>query len=192
MELSRRDFLKFSGAATAGGFLIYKALDAETAAASVSVDLHKEIGECTTVCPYDATGCGFLVASADDRVVNIEGDPEHPVNNGGNCSKGGSLAQLNTVDGEVNPRRLTKPLYRAGGSSEWVEKEWDDIVPMIAEKIKGTRDSHWIDKDGDLVVNRTEAIASVGGAALDNEECALLVKMCRSLGMVYVEHQARI
>ena len=104
-----------------------------------------------------------------------------------------ALAQLNTVDGEINPRRLQKVRYRAPGSSSWEEKDWDWAFTEIAKRIKNTRDQHLIEKDGEgRTVNRLEAIASLGGAALDNEECSLIVKAMRSLGLVYIEHQARI
>ena len=97
------------------------------------------------------------------------------------------------MDGEINPRRLTKVLYRRPGGTEWEPKSWDWTIDQIARKIKATRDANWITTDEQgYTVNRTEGIASVGGAALDNEECYLLVEMLRSLGMVYVEHQARI
>jgi formate dehydrogenase major subunit len=196
VELSRRDFLKFSGAATAGGLLIYKALDAETAAASASVDLHKEIGEVTTICCYCGVGCGAIAAAEDDRVINIEGDPEHPINEGSLCSKGQALTQMRTVDGNDNPNRLTKPLYRAPNSTEWEEKSWDWMIDTIAARIKETRDSNWLDTvdvgGTTYNVNRTDAIANFGGGELDNEECYLLVKMARALGLVYLEHCARI
>jgi formate dehydrogenase major subunit len=194
MDLSRRDFLKVSGAGLSG-VLIFQGIGSEKALAASpkSFTLMRQIGETTTICPYDASGCGFIVAAEGDTVLNIEGDPDHPINRGGACSKGASLAQLHTVDGEINPRRLTKVMYRAPGGSNWETKSWDWAIDRIANRIKETRDSNWTAKDDQgYVVNRTDGIASVGGAALDNEECYLLVKLLRSLGMVYVEHQARI
>jgi formate dehydrogenase major subunit len=195
MELSRRDFLRLSGTATAGGLLIYKALDLKTASAdsSIVVDLHKPIGEGYTICPYDGSGCGFLVAAEEGedgkkRVVNIEGDPAHPVNRGAACAKGASMRQLSAD----NPRRLTQPQYRAPGSDKWEPITWDDALSKIAANIKNTRDANWMATDEDKVCNRTEAVACLGGAALDNEECYLLSKMMRGLGLVYLEHQARI
>lgn len=153
------------------------------------IPLKKKIGEKTTICPYDASGCGFIVASENGRVVNIEGDPDHPINRGAACAKGASLRQL----GAENPRRLRKVLYRSPGSAQWEEKPWDWALTQIAQKIKATRDAHWVVKDKEgYVVNRTEAIASVGGVAIDNEENYLLVKMLRSLGLVYIENQARL
>ncbi len=194
MELSRRDFLKVAGA-SAGGVLLYGALNPETGLAhSFSpISLTKRIGEKTTICPYDASGCGFIVAAEGDTIINIEGDPDHPINRGAACSKGASMAQLRTVNGKLNPRRLTKVLYRRPGGREWEEKSWDWTIEQIASRIKETRDANWVSKDDQgYVVNRTDGIASVGGSALDNEECYLLVKMLRSLGLVYVEHHARI
>jgi len=189
MELNRREFLKLGGATTAG-ILIIKPLGFERVLAAPKGSIvKKRIGEKTTICPYDASGCGFLVAAEGGKVINIEGDPDHPINLGAACAKGASLRQL-AAD---NPRRLSKVLYRAPGGTEWQEKSWDWTLERIATKIKETRDAQWREKDDDgYRVNRTEAIASVGGAALDNEECYLLVKMLRSLGLVYIEHQARI
>ncbi len=194
MELDRREFLKLSGVTTVGIF-IFEALGFErTLAATPKAFLvKKRIGEKTTICPYDASGCGFIVAAEGDSVTNIEGDPDHPINRGAACAKGASLAQLRTVDGNLNPRRLTQVLYRRPGGRDWETKSWDWAIDQIAKKMKATRDTNWVTKDENgYLVNRTEGIASVGGAALDNEECYLLVKMLRSMGLVFVEHQARI
>jgi formate dehydrogenase major subunit len=92
-----------------------------------------------------------------------------------------------------NPWRLSKPLYRAPGATDWVEKSWDWTIDAIARRIKDTRDAAFIEKDsGGKVVNRTESIACLGGSAMDNEECYLLVKLARAMGLVYIEHHARI
>jgi formate dehydrogenase major subunit len=123
-------------------------------------------------------------------VVNLEGDPDHPVNQGTLCSKGQALAQINL---DVGNKRLRKPLYRAAGASEWQEISWEEAIERIARKIKDTRDQNFIVQDDEgRTVNRLEAIASLGGAALDSEECSLITKLMRSLGLVYIEHQARI
>jgi len=194
VEINRRDFLKLSGG-TAGGVALLGMLPKDKAMASPPkvIPLRKRIGESLTICPYDASGCGFIVASDGDNVVNVEGDPDHPINEGAACSKGASLAQLRTVDGKLNPRRLTNPKYRASGASDWQEVEWDWAIDQIAAKIKATRDETFVKTDTDgYLVNRCDGIASFGGAALDNEECYLLVKMLRTLGLCYIEHQARI
>lgn len=194
MELDRREFLKLSGVTTVGIF-IFEALGFERTLAATPKGflVKKRIGEKTTICPYDASGCGFIVAAEGDSVTNIEGDPDHPINRGAACAKGASLAQLRTVDGNLNPRRLAQVLYRRPGGRDWEIKSWDWAIDQIAKKMKATRDTNWVTKDENgYLVNRTEGIASVGGAALDNEECYLLVKMLRSMGLVFVEHQARI
>ncbi len=190
MELTRRDFLKASGAGAGGVFLLgaLKPVKAE-ARTHQSLPLKKKIGEKTTICPYDGSGCGFLVATQNGKVVNIEGDPDHPVNRGAGCSKGQTLRQLSAD----NPWRLSKVLYRRPGGTGFEEKTWDWAIAEIASRIKKTRDASFIEKDSKgNTVNRTEAIANIGGAALDNEECYLLVKLARSLGIVYLEHQARL
>ncbi len=190
MELSRREFLKASGTGVGGIFLL-GALNPNVALARApkSLPLKKRIGEKTTICPYDASGCGFIVGAENGKVRNIEGDPEHPINRGAACAKGASMRQLSAD----NPWRLSKVLYRRPGGSEWEEKTWDWTIDQIARKIKATRDASFITKDSKgNVVNRTEAIANLGGSALDNEECYLLAKLTRALGLVYIEHHARI
>lgn len=184
MELSRRDFLKLSAAAT-GGMLLPAGV---AVARTQKFPLRKKIGEVPTICTYCAVGCGQIVAVEGNRVTNIEGDPDHPINRGSLCSKGaGSFQVVN------NPRRLTKPLYRAPGSDKWEEKPWDWMLDQIARRIKDTRDKHWTEKaPSGKVVNRTEAIAFLGGSQNTNEECYLWVKALRAMGLVYIEHQARI
>ncbi len=189
MELSRREFLKASGVGVSG-IVLFKALNPDVAVAKAAkvLPLKKKIGEKSTICPYDASGCGFLVAAAGGKVVNIEGDPDHPINRGAACAKGASMRQLSAD----NPWRLSKVLYRAPGGTDWQEKPWDWAISEIAQRIKVTRDASFIEKDKGRVVNRTEAIANLGGSALDNEECYLLAKLTRALGLVYIEHHARI
>jgi len=195
MKVSRRGFLKVSGAASSGAFLRcfgQKAVVKEEPAAKtdapvedVVVDYGKET---TTICPYCAVGCSAIVSAKDSKVTNIEGDPDHPINEGSLCSKGSSLFQLAN-----NDQRITKVMYRAPYSNKWEYKSWDWALDTIAERIKTTRDATFTGKNAkNQVVNRTTQIASVGSAALDNEECWLYQKFLRSLGLVYVEHQARI
>lgn len=184
MELSRRDFLKLSGV-TAGGLLLGRLVLAQGVK---PFPLHKRIGERPTICPFCAVGCGAIVGVTDGKVVNIEGDPDHPINRGSLCSKGSALYQVAN-----NERRLRKVLYRAPGGTEWQEKTWDWALEEIAKRIKAARDASWVERDREgRLVNRTEGVACLGGAALDNEECALIVKAMRALGLVYIEHQARI
>ena len=190
MELSRREFLKFGGGGV-GALVLLKGTGSINSRDSAvkSLPLKKQIGEKTTICPYDGSGCGFLVAAENGKVVNIEGDPEHPVNRGSACAKGASMRQLSAD----NPWRLSNVLYRRPGGTDWEEKTWDWALDSIARKIKDTRDANFIETNssGNLV-NRTEAIGNFGGSALDNEECYLLAKLNRAIGVVYLEHHARI
>jgi len=155
---------------------------------SFGTEREKWSRETPTICPYCAVGCGMIVGTKDGKVGNIEGDPKHPINRGALCSKGSTLEQM--VNSE---RRITKPMYRAPGGKEWREAEWGWALDEIAKRVKQTRDAGWVETDTlGRHVCRTEDIACVGSAALDNEECSLLVKALRSMGLVYVEHQARI
>jgi formate dehydrogenase major subunit len=157
--------------------------------AAPGMPLKKRIGEKVTICPYDGSGCGFIVAAENGKVVNIEGDPDHPINRGAACAKGAALRQLSAD----NPWRLKKVLYRRPGGTDWEEKSWDWAINEITQRIKKTRDANFTEKDSSgNVVNRTDAIANLGGSALDNEECYLLSKLMRALGVVYLEHHARI
>lgn len=196
MDLTRRDFLKLSGTGLGAAALINLGVDVPLTAAIEPFRIAKAI-ETTTICPYCAVGCGILAASEDGKVVNTEGNPDHPINRGALCSKGTSVIQLSRVDGKPNKERITKPMYRDKGAHSWKEISWEEAISKLAGKIKETRDANWIEIDdvegvGKVTVNRTETIASLGSAALDNEECYLLVKLMRALGLVYVEHQARI
>ncbi len=202
MDLTRRDFLKLSGSGLGAAALVNLGFKLPAAVSTAPLRITKAT-ESTTVCPYCGIGCGILVRAENGKVVNTEGNPDHPFNQGSLCSKGTSLIQVSNVDGKTNKERLTKPLYRAKGASGWQEISWEEAINKIAGKIKETRDNNWIsqdeilDKDGKptgkkVTANRTEAIGNLGGAALDNEELHLLVKFVRSLGLVYVDNQARI
>jgi anaerobic selenocysteine-containing dehydrogenase len=141
----------------------------------------------TTVCPFCGVGCGQVVSTKNGKVINIEGDPGHPISEGTLCSKGASGIQVVN-----NSRRLHKVLYRGPNGKGWEEKNWDWALERIAARVKETRDKTFQASVDGRVVNRTEAIACLGGSALDNEEAYLLVKLMRALGLVYIEHQARL
>ena len=188
MKISRRGFLKISGGVTTGVVLGTFGVHLKSSQAHAQTLKTKYARESTTICPYCAVGCGQIVSVSQSKVINIEGDPDHPINQGSLCSKGEALIQVAN-----NDRRMTNVLYRAPYSDKWEEKSWDWALPEIAKRIKKTRDESWMAKDDKgRVVNRTEALAGLGGAALDNEECYLWIKLARALGIVYIEHQARI
>ena len=185
MDVSRRSFLKLSGAVAAVSGLGISLKPISARAQSLKIKYAKET---TTICPYCSVGCGIIVSVRDGKVINTEGDPDHPTNRGALCSKGGSIYQM-----AVNKNRLDKPLYRAPFATEWKEVEWEFALDKIAKNVKKSRDASFkkTNAKGE-VVNRTEGIASVGSAAMDNEECFVYQKFLRSLGLVYIEHQARI
>jgi formate dehydrogenase major subunit len=186
MGITRRDFLKYSGGAAVAGTVT--GLTPGESQAREKENRIKGAKVTLTICPYCAVGCGMIVHTKNGKVINIEGDPEHPINQGSLCSKGASLYQVAN-----NPTRVKKPMYRAPGASSWKEVEWDWAFDEIAKRIKKSRDETFTQKNSKgQVVNRCDGIASVGSAALDNEECYILQKWLRSLGLVYIEHQARI
>jgi formate dehydrogenase major subunit len=201
MGVSRREFMKISGSTVLLGSLGVTLDPAAHAKEQLRI---KGATETKTVCPYCSVGCGIIVHTKDGKVVNTEGDPDHPINEGTLCSKGASLYQIIN-----NPLRLTKPKYRAAGATEFKEVEWDWALDEIAKRVKDTRDRTFKltskskvkekqpdgtekDVEKEFTVNRTDGIAHVGSAALDNEECYMLQKLVRSWGLVYIEHQARI
>jgi formate dehydrogenase major subunit len=186
MNITRRGFLKISGGAVSAGSLGLNLAEVKASAADTKITSARET---TTVCPYCSVGCSIIVHTQNGKVVNTEGDPDSPINQGSLCSKGMSVYQLT----HVNPERLTKPLYRAPKSDKWEEKSWEWMLDKIARNIKKSRDESFTQTNArGETVNRTEAIASVGSAAMDNEECFIYQKFLRSLGLVYIEHQARI
>ncbi|HAM59974.1 MAG: formate dehydrogenase [Candidatus Rokubacteria bacterium GWC2_70_24] len=183
MSLTRRDFLK--GAGTGAG--LAAAVDlapAEVAAQELKTKGAKEV---PSICYYCAVGCGIVASVADGKVVAIQGDPAHPINRGALCSK--AQAYIQVLD---HPQRLTKALYRAPGAGEWQEKPLDWAMAEIAQRIRSTRDATFKEAEDGVTVNRTEAIAALGSAIIANEECYLLTKLMRGLGVVWLEHQARI
>jgi len=141
-----------------------------------------------SVCPYCAVGCSTNVYSHGNTIVDIEGNPDSPINSGTLCPKGSATFQLH-----INPNRWTTCKYRAPYATEWQDVTYDWACERIAERIKDTRDRTFreFDDDGRRVA-RTTAIASLGGATLDNEENYLITKLARSIGTPFVENQARI
>jgi formate dehydrogenase major subunit len=141
-----------------------------------------------SVCPYCAVGCGQVVYTRDGELVDIEGNPRSPINQGTLCPKGSASRQL--VD---QPGRLTKVLYRRPGGTEWEELELERAMDMIAERVIAAREDGWQDVDHrGWRVNRTLGFAHLGGATLDNEENYLIKKAFTAMGAVQIENQARI
>src|SRR5918911_2655031 len=142
-----------------------------------------------SVCPYCAVGCGQLVYVKDGRVTQIEGDPASPISRGRLCPKGSASKSLVT-----SPTREYRVKYRRPYANDWEELSLDDAMEMIADRVIATRDATWEDADDEgRVLNRTQGVAHLGGATLDNEENYLIKKLFTAgLGIVSVENQARI
>jgi len=188
MEIGRRFYLKVLATGGAGVALDTLVVPQESRAAEMRLLGAKEF---TTVCNFCSCGCGMVGHVIDGKLVNLEGDPDHVVNEGSLCVKG--AAAFATHDSK---QRLTTPKYRAPGSDRWVEISWDEALDRIAKKLKATRDATWVktEKAGteDVPVNRTDALALLGGAQNTNEEAYLWNKFGRLLGTNFVEHQARL
>ncbi len=166
---------------------------AEAARSTQSRQLRPRLEEAdtvgTSICPYCAVGCAQLVYAKRGKVIHVEGDPRSPINQGTLCPKGAATFGLLT-----SPLRLTKVLHRAPYSDRWEEKPLAWAMERIAQLVKRTRDETFVRTlpDG-TTVNHTLALASLGGATLDNEENYLIKKLFGGgLGMVWVENQARV
>ena len=141
-----------------------------------------------SVCPYCAVGCGQLVYTRDGELVDIEGNPRSPINQGTLCPKGSASRQL-----IQQPSRLTKVLYRRPHGTEWEELELEQAMDMIAERVIAARERGWQERDErGWKVDRTLGFAHLGGATLDNEENYLLKKLWTAMGALQIENQARI
>jgi formate dehydrogenase major subunit len=193
MELSRRNFLR--GALVGGAGFSLLGFDLTPAVAQLKELKIARAAETRSTCPYCAVGCGVLIYTIGDKaknvtpqVIHVEGDPDCPTNRGTLCPKGSSLEQ-----DMLNPRRLTKPQVRRPGATEWEDISWNDALNEIARWTKKTRDDTFVEKDANgHTVNRCEGISFIGGCTDTNEFNYLVVKTMRSLGLVYLENQARV
>jgi formate dehydrogenase major subunit len=193
LESSRRQFLKVAtlggAAATVFGF------DLKPAYAQLRELKIARATETRSTCPYCSVSCGVIIYTLGDKaknvtpqVIHVEGDPDHPINRGTLCPKGASLEQ-----DILNERRLLKPQVRRPGATDWQDISWDDALNEIAQKVKKSRDDTFVEKDAQgHTVNRCEGIAFTGGCTDTNEFNYLVVKAMRSLGVCYLENQARV
>jgi formate dehydrogenase major subunit len=189
--LHRRDFLKLTVGGSGAAFTLDGLFDVSVARAATKELKLSDVSEFTTACNFCSCGCGMIAAVKDGQLLTLEGDYDHIVNGGSLCVKG--MAVMPT---HASPRRNLVPRYRAAGSDHWEELTWDDAIHKIAERIVKVRDETWVatEKVGDaeVPVNRTDAIAFLGGAQNTNEECYLFQKAARLLGTAFIEHQARL
>ena len=193
MDASRRDFLKAS--ALGGAALSFFGFDLAPAYAQLRELKIARATETRSTCPYCSVSCGVIIYTIGDKaknvtpqVIHVEGDPDHPINRGTLCPKGSSLYQ-----DILNERRLLKPQVRRPGSDHWEDIPWDRAFDEIARHIKKTRDDTFITTDAQgHTVNRCESIAWNGGCTDTNEFNYLVVKTMRSLGVTFIENQARV
>jgi formate dehydrogenase major subunit len=193
---NRRQFFRGTSKAVGVGTIAGLGLNLGPAASAAQKLKIQGAREVPSVCPYCAVGCGQIVSVRDGQIVNIEGNPDSPINRGTLCPKGAAAFQL-----AVNPNRLTKVKYRAPFATEWEEKDLDWAMDRIAERVKAARDATFTefwdgeDEAGKPVhkrVNHCATIASLGGATMDNEWNYVQLKLWRALGLIWLENQARI
>lgn len=188
--VNRREWFKLTVGAGAG-LALGGLLDLKTVRAATQKLKLTNVSEFTTSCNFCSCGCGMIASVREGKLIAMEGDYDHIVNRGSLCVKGISMFATHS-----STNRLAQPRYRAPGSDHWEDISWENATERIAQKIRKTRDATWIATeklgDQDVPVNRTDAIAFMGGAQNTNEECYLFQKALRLLGTAFVEHQARL
>ena len=191
MGLSRRDVLRLSvagGTGTALGGLIASGVNLAPVVTQAQQLRIRDARVTPSVCPFCSVGCATLVHTLNDQIVNIEGDPRSPHNEGTLCPKGAATFQLH-----INPNRPTQVLHRAPGATDWEVWDLNRAMDRVAELVKRTRDETFIERlSNGKLVNSTIGIFSLGGATLDNEWNHIHQKLMRGLGIVPIENQARI
>lgn len=195
MELSRRSFFK-RGLAFGASAAAAATASAETAHAEAPYKL-RNVKEVTNICCYCSGGCGTICSSRNGELINLEGDPDHPVNLGGLCPKGAAMWGLRNVvtadrKAKLHPDRPLYPMVRRPGKKEWERLSWDEAVNEIARHIKTTRDATFVEKEDGITVNRCDGISSFGAAQLNNEEGWLVQKFARSMGILSIDNQTRV
>lgn len=188
MKFTRRELLKITGAGAGAitlGSLGIHYLTAESYAKDLKIKGAKEV---TSICPFCSVSCRFIAHVKGGKVVSTEGDPGYPISEGSLCAKGATMNSMVNSD-----HRLLKPLYRAPYSEKWEEKSWSWMIEQVARRIKDTRDKNFTEKnEAGQIVNRNEAMFHMGSSQMSNEEAAIMVQAQRALGMLYIDHQARI
>jgi formate dehydrogenase major subunit len=193
MEVSRRTFFK-AGLLGGVGLTVF-GFDAAPLLAQTQGLKISRTTETRSTCPYCAVSCGVIIHTIGDKaknvtpqVVHVEGDPDHPINRGTLCPKGASLEQ-----DIMNERRLLKPQVRRPGATQWEDISWDQAINEIGRWVKKTRDATFIEQDSEgRTANRLETVAFTGGCTDTNEFNFLVVKTMRSLGLTFIENQARV
>ena len=193
MNINRRQFIQAAGTGAACLSLTHclpmsqmglNPAPVKGYASSLKIEGAKEV---FSICPFCSVSCHVISYVKDGKLVSTEGDPDYPINEGALCAKGASMLTMTR-----NEHRLTKPLYRAPGSTQWEEKSWEWTLEQIADRTKKVRDKDLILKnEKGQAVNRLESMFFIGTSHADNEECAIAHQLARSLGIVHLDHQAR-
>jgi len=194
-DMTRRQFLKITGASLAGSSLALMGFSPSVALAEVREFKLARATETRNTCPYCSVACGLLMYSLGDKaknvhssIMHIEGDPDHPVNRGTLCPKGAAL-----LDFVNSPNRLKYPEYRAPGADKWERISWDDAFTRIAKLLKQDRDTNFVAKTADgKTVNRWTTTGFLGASASSNEAGYVTHKVIRSLGALAFDNQARV
>jgi len=195
VQMSRRQFLRVTGATIAGSSIAMLGFAPATALAEVRQYKLSRTTETRNTCPYCSVGCGILMYGLGDgaknaiaSIIHIEGDADHPVNRGTLCPKGASL-----IDFIHSPSRLLTPEYRAPGTDHWVKMSWDESLDRIAKLMKTDRDANFVEKTADgKTVNRWLTTGMLAASAASNEVGYLTHKAVRSMGMLTFDNQARV
>lgn len=194
-DMTRRQFLKVTGATLAGSSLAMLGFSPGEALAEVRAFKLTHATETRNTCPYCSVACGLLMYSTGDKAKNvrssifhIEGDPDHPVNRGTLCPKGAALLEF-----VHSPNRLQHPEYRAPGSDKWERISWEDANKRIARLLKEDRDANFVAKAADgKTVNRWLTTGFLAASAASNEAGYITHKVVRSLGILALDNQARV
>jgi formate dehydrogenase major subunit len=209
MAITRREFLQYSAATSAG--VLFGVFDLKPIVAYAQANPPVWTSEAFNICPFCGCGCGLILGSnGSGQITYVQGDPDNPINQGSLCPKGHNVGEMNHIEGWVRPdgipymatngqykadnsQRITKPLKRGPGETNWTIISWDTAITEIAGLIKARRDADLIHTEaiGVLTSQRLESVASIGSSKVSNEECYIFTKLMRSLGNVYHEHCAR-
>ena len=194
MAVTRRQFLRVTVGGIAGSSIAALGFSPARALAEVRQFKLAHASETRNTCPYCSVGCGVILYGLGDKaknaqteIIHVEGDPDHPVNRGTLCPKGASL-----LDFVHSPNRLKYPEYREAGGTEWKRVTWAFAVERIARLMKDDRDKNFLQKSGDVTVNRWTSVAFLAASASSNESGYITNKVIRAMGMTALDNQARV
>jgi formate dehydrogenase major subunit len=194
MAVTRRQFVKVAAAGLASSSMAALGFSPTRALAQVRQFKLARTSETRNTCPYCSVGCGVILYGLGDKsknartaIIHVEGDPDHPVNRGTLCPKGSAL-----LDFIHSPNRLKFPEYRGPGETEWKRVSWEFAVNRIARLMKDDRDKNFLQKSGDVTVNRWTSVAFLAASASSNESGYITNKVIRAMGMTALDNQARV